>query len=82
MKKDFFTWFDDGERMKHEKPSTVWIRNYVTRSAWESYRTGEAKHDGDCTKMPYSCGLCTLTDLLVQYRDYYFDRGEYGKESI
>lgn len=75
-KLNFFEWADANERQPHETPSTVFIENYARNSVWKSYRTGQPVHDGDCTNCPYTCDLCVLTDLLVEYREYYFDTSD------
>ena len=70
----FFEWYDEQERLEGEAPSTEWAEKSAKNTAWKSYRTGEAVHDGDCTNCPYSCSLCWLTDSLIEYRDYFFDK--------
>lgn len=72
-KLSFFDWYEELEKLPHEAHSTGWIENYAKNDAWKSYRTGEAVHDGDCLNNPYTCSLCSLTDLLIEYREYYFD---------
>jgi hypothetical protein len=75
-KLSFFDWYEREECREGETPDpeTKWIRGFAQQTAWRSYRRGEATHDGDCTNMPYACSLCALTDLLIEYRDYYFDK--------
>ena len=34
------------------------FKKYYTKGVWESYRTGEPRHDGDCVNRPYTCDLC------------------------
>lgn len=71
-KLDFYRWFNAVEEY-NANISTKWIENYVHNTGWQSIKTGEAIHDGDCTDMVYTCGLCMITDLLVAYREYYFN---------
>lgn len=75
-KLNFFEWFaaqeaDEGEDVKDLLP---WTEKYFTKTAWESYRTSEPIHDGDCVKRPYTCDLCVIERYLTEYKNYFFDR--------
>jgi len=39
-------------------------------------------HLGDCTKMPISCYLCNIENLLKNYREYYFNEIEWRKNQL
>ena len=73
-KMSFFDWFVQGSNSDIEKEPTDFIRTFVTQAAWSSYSSSTPVHDGDCTDMPYSCSLCTLEDLLKDYRKYFFKK--------
>ncbi len=38
-------------------------------------------HNGDCTKQPCPCYLCTLQRYLEDYKQYTFHEEEYRKEN-
>lgn len=39
-------------------------------------------HFGDCTKVPCSCYLCTLQNLLDDYQKYFFDYDNWVKDNF
>lgn len=55
-KLSFFEWCSAQETYGDEGPRD-WVphfEKYFKTGVWESYRTGQPIHDGDCTKCPYS----------------------------
>jgi hypothetical protein len=53
---------------QQENSTTEWAKEFVQGLAMSPV------HSGDCTKEIHSCNLCTLEDLLVEYREYVFGK--------
>jgi hypothetical protein len=39
-------------------------------------------HHGDCTNQPVSCYLCTIENLLKNYKEYYFNEEEWRQKNL
>ena len=40
------------------------------------------KHDGDCTKQPFTCSLCLLQHYLEDYKQYFFNEEAWRKDNL
>ena len=42
---------------------------------------GNAEHDGDCVKRSSPCMLCTLSELIVQFKEFTVNPEKYMEEN-
>lgn len=70
-----FTAAQEGRNFKIIEPGNLeWAKGFIETMG----RSANWIHDGDCTKQNISCPLCVYEILLKDYREYYFEEGEWN----
>ena len=69
-----FTSANEGRDFNVIEPDNLeWAEDFIKTMG----RSANWIHDGDCTKQNISCPLCVYEMLLKEYREYYFEEGEW-----
>ncbi len=61
-----------------DKDWLIWANKFVDAYP-EVFKKGI--HDGDCTKQPFSCMLCLMDTLLLDYKEYYFNEKKWREDN-
>lgn len=59
----------------------MWLDHYKKSVNAYSEMLEKESHGGDCTKEPYTCGLCLIEHQLKDYREYVFNEEKWRNDN-